>query len=389
MDLSIYFEPLDTQKIIGDEPIPGTLGEAVDLNDGNYFPEYTKANIAIIGVEEERRALNNKGCAEGPDYIRKFLYKLYAAHTGVRVADLGNIKAGHSIEDTYYAVSSAVTELIKKNVLPIIIGGGQDITYANYTAYEQLEQHVNIVSVDPTIDLGDVDDELNSRSYLSKIVLHQPNYLFNYSNLGYQTYFTDPRIVDMMGKLYFDVNRLGDVRANMKEVEPVVRNADILSFDISAIRQSDAPGNANATPNGFYGEEACQIARYAGMSDKLSSVGFYEFNPLMDHNGQTAHLVAQMVWYLMEGYHQRKKDFPVGDKSKYTKYRVALKDHEHELVFYKSDKSDRWWMDVPYPPNQRSKYERHHLVPCSYSDYQIACKEEMPDKWWKTFQKLG
>jgi arginase family enzyme len=389
MDISIYFEPLDTLKIIGENPTPGTLGEAVELYDGNYFPEFLDCNIAIIGVEEDRRALNNKGCAGGPDYVRKFHYKLYAAHTGVRVCDLGNIKAGATIEDTYFAVSSAVGLLVKKNVLPIIIGGGQDLTYANYTAYENLEQHINIVSVDPTIDLGDVEDPLTSQSYLSKIVLHQPNYLFNYSNLGYQTFFTDPRIVDMMGKLYFDIYRLGDVRANMQEVEPVVRNADIVSFDVSAIRQSDAPGNANATPNGFYGEEACQIARYAGMSDKLSSVGFYELNPLMDHNGQTAHLVAQMVWYLMEGYHHRKNDFPIGDKSTYTKYRVAIKDHDHELIFYKSDKSDRWWMDVPYPSSERSKYERHHLVPCSYADYQIACQDEMPDKWWKTFQKLG
>jgi formiminoglutamase len=389
MDISIYFEPLDSLKIIGESPVPGTLGEAVELNEGNYFPEFEDCNIAIIGVEEDRRSVNNKGCAGGPDYVRKFLYKLYAAHSGVRVCDLGNIKAGATIDDTYFAVSSAVGLLVKKNVLPIIIGGGQDLTYANYTAYENLEQHINIVSIDPTIDLGDVDDPLTSQSYLSKIVLHEPNYLFNYSNLGYQTFFTDPRIIDMMGKLYFDIYRLGDVRANMQEVEPVVRNADIVSFDVSAIRQSDAPGNANATPNGFNGEEACQIARYAGMSDKLSSVGFYELNPLMDHNGQTAHLVAQMVWYLMEGYHHRKKDFPIGDKSTYTKYRVAIKDYEHELIFYKSDKSDRWWMDVPYPSSKQSKYERHHLVPCSYSDYQIACQEEMPDKWWKTFQKLG
>jgi hypothetical protein len=192
-----------------------------------------------------------------------------------------------------------------------------------------------------------------------------------------------------MEKLHFDAHRLGQVRKRIEDVEPIVRNADVLSFDVSAIRQSDAPGNGNASPNGFYGEEACQITRYAGMSDKLSSIGFYEINPAFDVSRQTVHLVAQMIWYFIDGFYNRKKDYPIVDKSEYTKYRVSITNHEHEIVFYKSNKSDRWWMDVPYPVNHQIKFERHHMVPCSYSDYETACQDEMPDKWWQTYQKLG
>ena len=193
----------------------------------------------------------------------------------------------------------------------------------------------------------------------------------------------------MMNKMYFDANRLGQMRENMENVEPIVRNADMLSFDMGAIRHSDASGNSNASPNGFYGEEACQIARYAGMSDKLSSIGFYELNPAFDTNKQTAFLLAQMIWYFIDGYYNRKDDFPIVNKDEYTKYRVALTNHDHEIVFYKSNRSDRWWMDVPYPPNHKVKYERHHMTPCSYNDYETACSDEMPDNWWKTYQKLG
>lgn len=239
------------------------------------------------------------------------------------------------------------------------------------------------------MDIGDADGDLNSQTYLGKIILHQPNYLFNFSNIGYQSYFVDTKALDLMTKLFFDSYRLGQVRANIEEVEPIVRNADILSFDISAIRQPDAPANNNSSPNGFYGEEACQIARYAGFSDKLSSIGFYETNPSLDNRSQTTHLVAQMIWYFIDGFYSRKKDFPIGDKTDYTKYSVILQEQKHELVFYKSNKSERWWMEVPYPPNKRIKYERHHLVPCSYSDYQTACNEDMPDRWWQTFQKLS
>ncbi len=390
MDISIYFESLENTGILNNvEYQPTQLGRTIIRHTQSGFPDLTGIQLALIGVKEDRKSLNNVGCSDAPDQVRKHLYKLFQPASPISVVDLGNINAGFTIEDTYFALSAAVKELVKNNIVPILIGGGQDLTYANYKAYEELEQVVNIVSIDSKFDLGEMNQELDSQSYLSKIILHKPNYLFNYSNIGYQTYFVDKNAVELMSKLFFDTHRLGYVRSNMEEVEPIVRNADIVSFDISCVRYSDAPGNSNATPNGFHGEEACQIARYAGMSDKLSSIGFYELNPSVDNDGQTAHLVAQMVWYFLEGFSNRKKDFPIGSRGDFTKYRVFIQNNKYEIVFYKSPKSDRWWMDVPYPPNKKIKYERHHLVPCSYQDYQTACKEDMPDKWWLTFQKLS
>jgi arginase family enzyme len=281
-----------------------------------------------------------------------------------------------------------MVELLKNNVLPLIIGGSQDLTFAQYNAYQQLEQTVNIASVDAYFDLGTTEEKIHAHSYLGKIILQEPNFLFNFSNIGYQTYFVGYDQIELMEKLYFDAYRLGQVRKDMEEVEPIIRNADIVSFDITSVRFSDAPGNGKASPNGFYGEEACQIARYAGISDKLSSIGFYEINPDLDKHGQTAHLAAQMIWYFIEGYYNRKKDLPLVNKSAFTKYRVAIKNSEQEIVFIKSKKSERWWMEVPYPSN-KAKYERHHIVPCSYKDYKMACDQELPERWWQALHKLS
>ncbi|MEO6884447.1 MAG: formimidoylglutamase [Bacteroidia bacterium] len=390
-DLSEYFEPIDLSKLDAAKTYqPLALGNVMDIYFlEKKFPELKNVHIAIVGVEEDRAAVNNEGCGFAADYVRQYLYKLYQGNYAVKIADLGNIKKGFSVQDSYFAVTAVATELIKHNIIPLIIGGGQDITFANYLAYESLEQTINMVAIDPAFDLGDVDQPLDSRSYLSKIILHQPNFLFNFSNIGYQTYFTDTNALQLISKLYFDAYRIGQVRTSMEEAEPVIRNADLVTFDISAIRHSDAPGNGNASPNGFYGEEACQLVRYAGMSDKLSSIGFYEINPVFDKSGQTTHLVAQMIWYFIEGFYNRKKDYPINDKTEYLKYRVSIKNNKHEIIFYKSNKSSRWWMEVPYPPNKKIKYERHCLVPCSYSDYETACKEEVPDRWWQTFQKLS
>lgn len=386
-----FFTPIDTSQFNGANKYAATsYGKLIKAYlQGGDFPSLENIHLAIVGVEEDRKGLNNEGCGLAADYVRENLYKLFQGNYHIKIADLGNIKKGNSIDDSYFAVTDVLSQLLKKNIIPIVIGGSQDLTYCNYLAYQKMEQTINIVAVDSSFDIGDGEKTLDSQSYLSKIILHKPNILFNFSNVGYQSYFVDQNSVELMDKLFFDTHRLGKIRKNIESVEPIVRNADLVSFDISAIRQSDAPGNGNASPNGFYGEEACQITRYAGMSDKLTSVGFYEINPAFDTNKQTAHLVAQMIWYFIDGFYNRKQDYPIVDKSEYTKYRVSIKDHEHEIVFYKSNKSDRWWMDVPYPVNHQIKFERHHMVPCSYSDYETACSDELPDNWWQTYQKLG
>lgn len=391
MDISVFFEPLDPAEFhfTGETSGQPRLGNLIRINsdDGN-FPDYSSYHLAIIGVKEDRKSVDNRGCGMAPDQIRKYLYQLHPGPYPLKLVDLGNIRNGFAVSDTYFALSSVVAELVSCNILPIILGGSQDLTYANYQAYQSLGQIINIVAVDPMFDLGRSEQELDARSYLSSIILHQPNYLFNYANIGFQSYFVDQDALKLMKNLFFDTYRLGIVRERLEDVEPIVRNADMLSFDISAIRASDAPGNANATPNGFYGEEACQVVRYAGLSDKLTSIGFYEVNPSLDVSGQTSHLVAQMIWYFIDGYYNRAHDFPFRNEEDYLKYLVSISDHKEEIVFFKSKKTDRWWMEIPLPAEQRIKYERHYLVPCSYKDYQTACENDIPDRWWMVYQKL-
>lgn len=390
MDIDLYLEPVDLNGYeIAEKTKKKRLGDIVKAHTKNKkLPDLSGANIAIVGVLEDRYAVGNKGTAAAPNQVRKYLYGLFEGAYHIKMVDLGNIKNGHSVDDTYFALSNVIKELLKQNIVPVIIGGSQDLTYANYQAYEDLGQIINIVAIDPVFDLGKTEQEMSSQSYLSKIILHQPNYLFNFSNIGYQTYFVDQEAIELMKNLFFDAYRLGFVRSKIEEVEPIVRNADLISFDISAIRHSDAPGNKNVTPNGFYGEEACQIARYAGMSDKLTSIGFYELNPEFDYHGQTAHLVAQMIWYFIDGYYNRKNEFPHKDKRQFVKYHVKIEGEKNELVFYKSKKSDRWWMEVPIRSQQKVKFKRHHLIPCSYQDYQTACDNDIPDRWWQAYQKL-
>lgn len=386
-----FLSPLNLEQILnGSETNESQFGQQFQIykSEGD-FPDLEEVNLAIIGVCEDRNAVNNAGCNNGPDSVRSFLYKLYGTGFTTKVADLGNIMPGHSTDDTYFAVRSCVDHLIRKNIIPIILGGSQDLTYAQFLGYKDLEQTINLVSVDSVFDLGNPDENITNHSYLGKIILHQPNYLFNYSNVGYQSYLVDQNSLGMMTKLYFDFYRLGQIRDKIEEAEPIIRQADMLSFDITSIKHADAPANPNASPNGFYAEEACQILRYAGMNDRLSSIGIYEINPEFDISGKTAHLAAQMIWCFMDGYYHRKNDFPGRTNPDYMRFHVVMENEKHEINFYKSKKSDRWWMEIPYPPIKGSKFERHTLIPCNYKDYELAVSGEIPDRWWQTYQKLS
>jgi hypothetical protein len=256
-------------------------------------------------------------------------------------------------------------------------------------AYEQLEQTVNISNIDACFDLGTEDDEpLSDENYLRKIILSPNNFMFNYSALGYQTYLVDAEQEKLMQEMYFDTFRLGQIQKDLTLAEPLLRYTDLLSVDVNSIRYSEFKAHAKPNPNGFYGEEICQLMRYAGISDKLSSMGIYGYNPQFDERETGADMVAQMLWCFIDGYYSRKGDFPLKDKSEYQKFIVPLSGGEYTLSFYKSNKTDRWWIEVPYA-SSKLKYERHQVVPCSYEHYQTACKDEMPDIWWRTYQKLS
>ncbi len=394
MSLADFFSPITLANFTAkDSYFASQYGGVVRMNI-DEFPSWDeedlKPHIAIVGVMEDRGAVGNNGTAKSPNAVRKHLYELYVGDYDTKIVDLGNIKPGATIADTYAALRMVLEELLSAQILPIIIGGGQDLTLAQYQGYEVLGKKIEVAVIDSKFDLDQEHTEdvpVNSNTYLNHIILHQPDYLFNLNNIAYQTYFVSKESLNMYDKLYFNAQRVGVITGKLDQAEPIIRAADMVSFDMGAVRSSEAPGNANAVPNGLYGNEICQLARYAGMSDKCTSVGIYEFNPTFDPLEQTGMLVSQMIWCFIDGYYNRKSDTPLVPKSSYIIYRTPLENEEHELVFVKSKKSDRWWMQVPYF-GTRSVNERFYLVPCRYEDYILAVGGEMPDLWWKTHQKL-
>lgn len=375
-----FLKPLDNEVLqIIKEFSSQQLGSKVVFHTKNDFPDLNKIKIAIIGVLENR---GDKNQTEEVDLsnIRKELYGLFPGNWDASIADFGNILAGNSNDDTYFALKKVVSNLIKKKIIPIVIGGSQDLTYALYRAYDDLEQMVNLVSIDNKFDFGKESDVVSASSYLSKIIIDEPNNLFNFSNVGFQTYYNSQEEIDLIEKLFFDAYRLGDISNNIAIAEPVFRDADIVSIDLTAIKSSDSGNNHPFSPNGFNGKEICTLSRYAGISDKVSLLGIFNHN----NSREESVVIAQIIWYFIEGFHYRSNEYPFGSKENYLKYIIPL---EEELIFYKSDKTDRWWIEIPFISNSNNKLKKNTLLPCSYDEYLGACNNDIPERWWKAQRK--
>jgi len=327
------------------------------------LPDLKKTRVALIGTDEAVA-----------DSVRAHLYTLASLKPRVPFVDLGNLRKPDAAQ-----LIPVLHELLSGRILPIVIGADPGLAKAQFFSYQDFKNLINLAFVDekaPVEPDGPLSGVLTPRHAL----------LFHCSIIGLQGHLTPAEHIRSLEDQHDEVLRLGRVRTSIEETEPVIRDADVLAFSLHALRQNEAPGVLSPSPSGFFCEEACQMCRYAGMSDKLSSFGIYGYAPERDRDGQTAAVVAQMIWYFLEGFLHRKNDYPVS-KTGLTEYIVDFRKLNYQLTFWKSSKSGRWWMEVPVPTKR--KHQRHALVPCSYQDYQSACREELPDRLMLALRRFG
>jgi len=338
------------------------------------MPDLSKVKIAIIGIDEPVA-----------DAVRSQLYTLSMYQKSFQIADLGNIK---KINPEFLILLHAA--LLDSGILPVYLGKHRAYTYPMYMAYLKQEQLINAVIIDERVPYTfDYQKMGKDFYYLNQLISKRELGLFNLSVIGFQTHFSDPSIFQLFEEHGFELLRLGKIKSNLMEAEPSIRDADFVSFDISAVRYADAPGTPFPSPCGIYSEEASQLTYFAGLSDKLTSLGIFGYHPEYDTKGLTAQLIAQMIWYFADGVFSRKQDLPF-DQSQYTRYQVNPKLVSEDIVFWKSKKTDRWWVQVS--GTDKDKAGRDRIVPCSASDYKQASNGELPDRFLsavKRFDRFG
>jgi len=336
-------------------------------------------NIAILGVEEERNAINNEGTKYAPNEIRKSLYKLYPGKWKHKILDLGNLKIENKIDDTYHYLKEITTWVTKKNISLIVLGGSQDLTYAITKSFNTNNKTYNLSVIDASIDSLIIDEEIDNNNYLTKLLNDKNSLVLNLNILGVQAYYNHPFKFKLFNDLYVNYYHLGKLINNIEETEPELRESDIISIDINSIKNSVMPGQKESKPNGFDGLNINIISKYSGISVQNKVFGVFEYNPFYDKNKLGANLIAQMIWYYIEGKNAYIDDYPLIPKNDLTKFYV---DNEVvQLHFYKNVKSGRWWVEIPKKTNEEI------LFPCSEKDYQKAIEKKISDRIYRIINK--
>ena len=368
-----YLEPVSLQELCQEgEYKDGQVGKSISTHDQD-FPDLQQADIILVGCAEERGSGRYKKSFDGPNAIREQLYRLYYWHPDIKLVDVGNIKFGSTLSDTYAALKAVVMELTKIEKTVIILGGSHDLTLAQYYTYADRRKIVEVACIDALIDLN-IDSVHKADQFLMEMLTSEPNYITHYNHIAFQSYFVHPGMLETMDKLRFDCFRVGHVKENIEEIEPVVRNSNLLSFDLSAISNAYAPAAA-VSPNGLDGEEACTLMRYAGLSPNLNTIGLYGYNVEKDRDKLTARQISQMIWYFIDGRSRGKREARLDERDAFVEYRTAFA--EVQTTFLQSKKTSRWWMQLP-----DLKY-----IACSYQDYLQASSNEIPERWLRAQER--
>lgn len=353
------------------QPIPASLcrpaeypkrwGGSIWQHTDTNFPDLSQVAIALVGVGEADHHAANA--------IRQQLYRLFFPWRGLSIADLGNIAVGSSVADTQLSTETITSALLRNRTLPVLIADQSlPLLSAQIGSHQQAETATHIALIAPTIT------QLDGIHYPAQTPLDHCNHI------GYQRHLTDPDLLQAQHHhTPMQAYSLGEISHPISYTEPLLRDRQMAAFDLAAIRFSHAAAVAQPSPNGFSAADACQIAHYAGMSDQLRSWSIHNYLPHHDPQQQTAALAAQMIWYFVNGYYERQNDFPSLSDPHYLTYRVQIKDSDDEILFLKSKKTDRWWMQLPTP--HHTDQHLPQLLPCNYNDYLAATQGDLPDQW--------
>lgn len=382
MLLKEYFEPVSLEKPEEDIINQDAFCRHIYIHTSDHpIGDLHNYRIALIGVPEGRAA-STDGIEMAPDIVRDKLYRLTFLEKKIPIIDLGNLKIGKEIKDTYFGLRDVLLELFSYNILPIIIGGSQDLTYGIFLAFEYLKTPYTLTTVDYRIDIElESYEKITHKNYLNTIILENKN-IFEYINIGHQACFSRIDNNDILENLFYESIRLGLIRNNLKIIEPYLRDSEILSIDFSSVKHADAPGQAVTSPNGFNADDICQIARYAGFGENLKILGMFDICPFFDQNNVTGSLAAQVIWYFLDGYSNRLNEVPTEHPEEFKKFIISF-DELNTLIFYKSLLTQRWWCEVP------GNNLNYHIIACSEADYISANNHEIPDRWIKILKKTN
>jgi hypothetical protein len=350
--------------------LQGSIISNITYHSESYgLPDIEEATVIILGVSEIRNS-SFKILNQDSNIFRKEFYQLKHGGWKHKIADIGNLPNGETVEDTYHAIYEICNELISIDKILIIVGGSNDLIFPIFKSFNSLKNKVNIVSIDNQFDLYQDSDIVSGRSYMNKIIIDESNKLNDFTNIGYQRHLCSTDEIELMEKLFFEYISLGEISENNNKAEPFIRDANIVGFDVKSLSFNSNVSSDISYPNGINPRLACILAKYAGSSFKTQFFGLFE----LLETKISYKLYAEIIWYFIDGFRNRTNEINFNDSNKFYKYFVQTSGND--LVFFKSKITNRWWMEIKSIDKKVSKY-----IPCLEEDYQASLGDNLPKRW--------
>ncbi len=351
--LASFFEPVSAAIIKKTQKKKGNIGNSIAINY-KKFPDKKSIDVAIIGL------------GKNADLIRPHLYNYAYRWHGINVADFGTLRHNGTIKNINDGLTECIIALREKNIIPLFIGERN-----NYAP--GLLKGIDYKKIDYALVTAKLD--LQEVNYLS--LLKQKNKIFHASIIGVQNYMICEEEYFELTSNFVEYLRLGNLRHNIQLAEPLLRQADVFEFDCESLKHSEFTVTDAKLPSGINNQEACAICRYAGISNTLQ---YYIINnlQLLSTSITENQQVAQMVWHILDGIENRFNDNPVLKHPNFTVYKCqSMK--EMDMLFVKSNVTERWWMQVPL----KNKKAPPKFIGCNEADFDIAQQNDVPEKWYR------
>lgn len=372
MNLLHYLDIQNNVELLSEKFDEGFLGNSIARYTGSE--NISDFKVGIIGLDDTRNNFPNK-TSFNPDIVRNYLYSL-VGFSKLPIIDFGNLKTGKTIDDTYALIKRITEYFDQKDIVIVLFGGTQEISKPISQSLFKGQNKLELSFIDAMFDCIH-DSDFHSKSYLLDDFYTQEKQIVK-NVLAFQTYLVSQAKVSVLKNTGYNLFRLGNIRNNFQSIEPILRDSDFVSMDLSAIRQADSPASNFKSPNGLYAEEACQLMNISGLSDKVKFLNINGIDTSKDVNGQSAHLLAQLIWHFIFGISNRKGEYPKRPLTGYKKIFINNEKLGYEFVFYKNEENNRFWVELP-----SEKQKRVEVIACAETDYISVCNNEIPERIWK------
>jgi arginase family enzyme len=326
---------------------------------GNKITSEIKEDSIVLLFVSDYRGAN--GDAESQDFtgIRREFYKLSQLDFEIPIIDLGDLVSGKTPQDSHYILQEVLSACHQRGAIPVIIGGSNDFAFSLFSALNYHQKDINYTQISNVVSLKE-DEQIHESTFLSKILGSKDFSIKNYHHLGYQKHLNEMDSVKLIKEVQFDIIRLAEMMNSTEKTEPYFRKADLVTINCDAIETFAEALSMNPQVNGLNRREICAYMKEIGLSERLKSVGIFNYNIYSD--SQLNHqLLAQMIWYLIEGINIQKSH---PKEKSYETFFVLINDEKY--AFKRDVFSNLWYFG--------EDEDIDNCIPCSRSDFDEAKK---------------